>query len=295
MKTIRRAITQIEILVVIVIIGVLLGLLVPAVQRVRAASLRVSCMNNMKQIALALHHYHDTYGRFPSGLQFQGGEAKYRYLGWLPYLLPYIGQEGLWLETEQAFTTDPLFCDNPPHVGFATIVPTFGCPSDSRCRSPQLSKDGFRVALSSYLGLSGSNYINNDGVLFRDSLVRLAEITDGTSNTLMVGERPPSDNFQFGWWYGGVGQLGTGSCDTILGVREMNAAFHADSECGPGPFHFEEGTLGDMCDMYHFWSLHAGGANFAFADCSVHFMAYESDPILPALASRAGGEVVELP
>ena len=121
-------------------------------------------------------------------------------------------------------------------------------------------------------------------------------IADGTSNTLMLGERPPSADFQFGWWYTGVGQRGTGSADLILGVREANLQpIVSGSTCGPGNYPFKPSRFDDACGMFHYWSLHIGGANFAFADGSVHFLRYASNDILPALASRAGGEEVVLP
>jgi prepilin-type processing-associated H-X9-DG protein len=107
------------------------------------------------------------------------------------------------------------------------------------------------------------------------------------------GERPPSADFWYGWWYAGYGQAGTGSADMLLGVRERNLGGPFVSDCPAGPYHFREGRADNQCDLFHFWSLHPGGAHFLFADGSVRFLAYSADAILPALATRAGGEPVD--
>ncbi|HET6575478.1 MAG TPA: H-X9-DG-CTERM domain-containing protein, partial [Fimbriiglobus sp.] len=96
----------------------------------------------------------------------------------------------------------------------------------------------------------------------------------------------------FGWWYAGHGQEGTGSCDATLGAREMNYA--GDGNCPGGPYHFKDGRVGQRCDLFHFWSPHPGGAHFLFADGSVQFLRYDADSILPALATRAGGEAASV-
>jgi prepilin-type processing-associated H-X9-DG protein len=143
--------------------------------------------------------------------------------------------------------------------------------------------------------VSGKNYSTRDGMLFQNSRTRLIDATDGTSNTLLLGERPPSTDFQFGWWYAGVGQRGSGSGDIILGVREANLQPVTTGSCPPGNYPFMSGNFNNQCDMFHFWSPHPGGANFAFGDGSVHFLSYSANDILPALASRAGGEPVAIP
>jgi prepilin-type processing-associated H-X9-DG protein len=111
----------------------------------------------------------------------------------------------------------------------------------------------------------------------------------------MVGERPPSSDGAAGWWYGGWGQAKEGSADMVLGVEEQYASPYYVVDCPPGPYLFAPGGLNDTCATFHFWSLHPGGANFLFADGSVHFLHYDAAPIMPALASRAGGEAVSLP
>jgi prepilin-type processing-associated H-X9-DG protein len=160
---------------------------------------------------------------------------------------------------------------------------------------PQNTHRGFRVALTSYVGVLGTNFRNPDGVLFLDSQVRIADIGDGTSHTIMAGERPPSADFWYGWWYAGVGQWGTGSADMFLGAREINAGWFFLTGCAAGPFHFGPGRPDEQCDTLHFWSLHSGGGNFLLADGSVRFLSYEADEILPALASRSGGESSTVP
>jgi prepilin-type N-terminal cleavage/methylation domain-containing protein/prepilin-type processing-associated H-X9-DG protein len=290
----RHGFTLIELLVVIAIIGVLIALMLPAVQRIRAAAMRTQCANNLKQIGLAAHQYHDANKLFPAGMRAQKGKDPYRYASWLTFLLPYVEQQGLWAATQGAYRNTRSFTQNPPHIGLSTVVPVFTCPADSRAGSVQTAqRENIAVALTSYLGVSGQDLNTLDGVLFRDSRIRIADITDGTSNTLFAGERPPSTDFQYGWWYAGVGQRFTGSAEMILGVREKNVMLVTKGSCPPGTYNYGPGRLDNQCDMYHFWSPHLGdGAHFLFADGSVRFLSYSAAPLMPALASRAGGESV---
>jgi prepilin-type processing-associated H-X9-DG protein len=214
---------------------------------------------------------------------------------WLTRLLPYLEQEPLWQAAVAAYRVEPRPYVNPPHVGFALPVRVFSCPADGRTLSAQETHRGRRAALTSYVGVLGTDYSLTDGVLFRDSRVRLADIRDGASNTLAAGERPPSADFWYGWWYTGFGQIGTGSADILLGVREKNRGGAYVYQCAPGPYHFQPGRLDEQCDLFHFWSLHSGGAHFLFADGSVRFLSYQGDSVLPALATRAGGETVAIP
>jgi len=138
------------------------------------------------------------------------------------------------------------------------------------------------------IGFPGGNsrdYSTLDGVLFRDP-------ASGSPRLPTAGERPPSADFQFGWWYAGAGQKFTGSADMILGVEEQNILLVTAGSCAPGSYKFAPGTFRNQCDMFHFWSPHSGGAQFLFADGAVHFLSYAAAPILPALASRAGNEAV---
>jgi prepilin-type processing-associated H-X9-DG protein len=294
-KPCRAAFTPVELLVVIAILAVLLGLLLPAIQKVRAAAQRIQCANNLKQLGLALHHYHDAQSALPPGVTSRRRGEPFPRMSWLARLLPYLEQDQLWQATVAAYDYRRSPFVNPPHLGFATPVKVFACPADGRTLLPQTTHRGRRVALTSYVGVLGKAYDQTDGVLFRDSQVRLTDITDGTGNTLMAGERPPSADLWYGWWYAGYGQAGTGSADMLLGVRERNFGGPYVSACPRGPYQRRAGRLDEQCDLFHFWSLHAGGAHFLFADGSVHFVRYAADAVLPALATRAGGEVAELP
>jgi prepilin-type N-terminal cleavage/methylation domain-containing protein/prepilin-type processing-associated H-X9-DG protein len=284
--------TLLELLVVIGIIGLLLGLTLPAVQHVRAAAARAGCENNLKQMGLAFHMYHDFSHSLPPGMSLQPQGEPYPYMSWSARLLPYLEQEPLWEATVQAYAKDKWFEDNPPHVGFATVLRAFTCPADGR--TSQLGRAGtLSVAWTDYLGVEGVNSGRMDGVLFLNSRIRFSDITDGTSTTLAVGERPPSADGWLGWWYAGAGQGDEGSADTVLGVRET--CYYFQGNCPKGPYEYGPGRSDNMCDAFHFWSHHGGGANFLFVDGAVHFLPYSARPIMSALATRAGGEVVSLP
>ena len=292
----RRAFTLIELLVVLAIIAVLIGLLVPAVQRVRDAAARAQCSNNLKQLGLAAHQYHDAFKALPSGIRSGKLSERYPLASWLTQLLPYVEQLPLWRLTQRAYAQTRSPFKNPPHVGLDTVVPIFACPADGRADQVQFApRDQFNVALTSYLGVEGKELTTKDGLLFQDSRVRFTEITDGASNTLLAGERPPSTDFQYGWWYAGAGQRFTGSADMILGVQEQNVLPVTAGSCAPGTYAFAPGSFADQCDMFHFWSPHFGGAYFLFADGGVRFLSYDAAPLMPALASRNGGETVTEP
>src|SRR5262245_28727461 len=293
----RDAATLLEFLVVIGVISILLGLLLSAVQKARGAATRLTCQNKLKQLALGLHGYHDQHDGFPPGHRGRRTLDGLRFTGWPLDVLPFIEQTAAHSIALEAFRRDANPFHNPPHQGLATGIPTYSCPEDGRANRPQwAARSKFAVAFSSYLGVSGRDYATRDGLFFHESRAGLRDVIDGTSATLLLGERPPSADFQYGWWYAGIGQRGTGSADMILGVRERNVLAPAmGSVCPSGAYSFVPSRLDDQCGMFHFWSLHVGGANFAFADGSVHFLAYSANSILPQLASRAGGEVVEVP
>jgi prepilin-type N-terminal cleavage/methylation domain-containing protein/prepilin-type processing-associated H-X9-DG protein len=295
----RPGFTLIELLVVIGIIGVLMGLLLSAVQKVREAAARLKCQNNLKQVGLALHQHHDAAHAFPPGHRFLFHRDLMPFSGWPLSVTPYLEQPALLADARAAYRVNFSPFANPPHTGLDTVVPLFACPSDPRTAVPQVAQRTHRrVALTSYLGVAGTDAVSaRDGMLFQNSAIRLADAADGASSTLLVGERPPSADLQFGWWYAGVGQRRTGSADHVLGVREPNLRpITAGSACGPGNYPFMPARgFDDPCGMFHFWSPHPGGANFLLADGSIRFLRYEADPILPALATRAGGEPVGLP
>jgi prepilin-type N-terminal cleavage/methylation domain-containing protein/prepilin-type processing-associated H-X9-DG protein len=295
----RPGYTLIELLVVIGIVAVLLGLLLPAAQQVRAAAARAKCANNLRQLVLAAHLYHDREGAFPPGVEGHDPGRRYPGSAWLTRLLPDLEQGPLWDRAVTDYAANPIPARNtPPHFARDRVMPVFSCPADDRMGTAwEVTLIGIttRVALTSYLGNLGTSYRQPDGVLFLDSRVRLTDVRDGTSATLFAGERPPSPDLVYGWWYAGIGQAYTGSLDMVIGARERNGARPWYAGCGPGPFQYQPGSEEDFCSVFHYWSPHANGANFAFADGSVRFLAYSADPIMPALATRAGGEVVAVP
>jgi prepilin-type N-terminal cleavage/methylation domain-containing protein/prepilin-type processing-associated H-X9-DG protein len=308
----RSGFTLIELLVVIAIIGILIALLLPAVQKVREAALRTRCQNSLKQLGLALHSYHDVYGSLPPAASTKVPPLEYRFWwSWMARLMPFYEQDNLFKDAD-AFAqkhNDPWGPPSNPALAFPNYV--VQCPADSRVlvaeyvyENPQ-SKKHLTVALTSFLGVTGITTVlpgkaaAGEGLFFMESHVRFAEISDGLSNTLMVGERPPSEDMIFGWWFAGEGQgYATGSGDVVLGVNDPNVTY---GECPRGEgglpyYYFSPGSLNNLCDQFHFWSLHAGGANFLFADASVHFLSYSvGDGLMQAMATRDGGEVVQLP
>jgi prepilin-type N-terminal cleavage/methylation domain-containing protein/prepilin-type processing-associated H-X9-DG protein len=297
----RRGFTLIELLVCVAVVAILAGLLMAAVQKVRAAAARTQCQNNLKQLGLALHMSHDAVGGFPPAVRITDPAEQTPYLSWQGRLLPYLDHQPLWNRAvaDYAITRDP-FAPAPAHAGRERVLAVLGCPADDRVRTAWevwLYNRDIRVAMTSYLGSSGTNHQRSDGLLFHNSRVQLPHIPDGSSSTLLVGERPPSPELLYGWWYAATGLARTGALDLTLGAREVS---HPEirpqyQPCGLGPFRYQPGRLDDYCSVFQFWSLHPGGANFLFADGSVRFLRYEADAILPALATRAGGEVAAVP
>lgn len=287
--------TLLEMLVALAIIGVLCGLLLPAVERVRAAAARVKCQNNLKQLGLALHGYHDALQSLPPGVTLTGEQGRYPYLGWPARILPWLEQDAIWRRVLLAFDTDPnlaQFYGHPPHAELLkTPIALLNCPSDSRLPGP-CEAGGALVTFTSYLGVHGIDQSDKAGVLYPDSAIRLVSVTDGTSQTVLLGERPPSTDLLLGWWYRGWGQQQDGSAEMILGPLERNTSL---PDCAAAPQGFRPGRVDQPCNALHFWSLHPSGAHFGFADGSVRFLRYDAASILPALATRAGGEVVAVP
>lgn len=284
-----RGFTLVELLVVIAIIGVLIALLLPAVQKIREAAARTKCSNNLKQVVLALHSHLDAMKSFPN-------HTGPNQLCWMYKILPYIEQRDLY----NAAAKDPTLFKSP--------VPVFICPSDTRGLADAASQDfrGVRYAMTSYLGVVGKDYndLPDNGVLGcyqvsgpRRSIVRLREITDGTSNTIALGERPPggdaatSDPLFWGWW-------AYDDFDSLLWAQ-MPAMPNAKSKSGaacPGVNYFSPGQIDNLCDVNHFWSQHTGGGHFGFADGSVRFLDYNLGlKVVPQLATRNGAEVVNIP
>lgn len=317
----RSALTLLELLVVIAMVAVLIGLLLPAVQKVRAAAARTDCMNNLKQISLALIQYHDGSGngRFPPAHSQDttltpeypnrpGHPDNWFYISWLARILPYVGQTQL-----HAFIRpgEPAWWHpEPPIPGLRYIngvpINLYRCPSDPvpktiRMEAYPLPTSVEDIALTSYLGVDGSDQFSFDGILYVNSQVRMNDVTDGLSLTLMVGERPPPYGGLAGWWFAGAGWYPWfGAVDVVLGSNERIAINGASTPRSPQSF-YQPGFLGDPEDWddphaWHFWSFHPGGSNFVFADGHVKFISYSitspSNDGLRTLATRNRGEVV---
>lgn len=288
----RQAYTLIELLVVIAIFGILIGLTAAGVQKVRAASARAACQNQLRQLGIALHQHHDAQRRLPAGHSFRNGQSETLHAGWQLFLLPWIERQPQYDRAMAEFRSqrDPM-SPRPGHAGMSESVSLFTCPSDVRIRQSQTVKpENLTVGFTSYLGSCGTNCLKPDGVLFNDSSLRWPEITDGLSHTILIGERPPSQDLRYGWWYCGFGQADSGSADMILGTRESRFGPTSASTCPVGPRNFQKTSFEDPCSPFQFWSLHSGGANFCFSDGSVKFMSFSINNALPALGTKSGGE-----
>lgn len=318
----RLAFSLVELLVVVGIIALLIGLLLPAIQKVRAAAENMFCKNNLKQIGIALHTYHDDNKQLPHGLSVNPSwvnvpnkpDDDWWYVSWMTRILRYTEQEGL---ANRFKPGDWAFWHpaNPGPEGYlnSAYVKLYRCPADPMPKTFEvpdyLSPGNFvPIALTSYLGVSGTDQFSFDGCLYPNSKVRLTDIYDGTSNTIMVGERPPAWGGWGGWWFAGTGMLPSlGAGDVVLGANDRIAQ---NWECTPnGPQdYYRLGKLDPVDtfndpDAFHFWSMHPGGANFLFCDGSVRFLPYSitSPPPAPGmpsardllrnLATRNGGEM----
>ncbi len=339
----RHGFTLVELLVVIAIIGILVALLLPAVQSAREAARRISCNNNMKQLGLATHNHHDTFRAFPPGLSTYKGTTHPLWYGHtvFAYLLPFIEQSSLHSQWNFKLTTADAVSNTKDSSGnqsekapSAMIIPSFRCPSDQLSKGPELldyNVSGYATGwhgITSYVGNAGtySTYFRDagtraDGVFFMTGTdskpesfqtflvkdakpVTMADIIDGTSHTIMFGERyhydPIFDKTLFesstkysrypirkwgawGWTGGGNGTTHVLACSRV-----------------PINYMVPKGTAPSYpavnLRMSAFGSGHINGANFTLSDGSVHFFNKNtSDLALQALSTRAGAETVALP
>jgi prepilin-type N-terminal cleavage/methylation domain-containing protein/prepilin-type processing-associated H-X9-DG protein len=287
----RRGFSLVEVLVVCGIISILIALLLPAVQAARESANRIQCLNRLRQIGLAMQNYHDLFNSLPSGCDAErfAGPANWTYRSWPVAILPQVERISESTMAEEDFRLrekDFVF-----HRHFGKAMPAYSCPSDSRTLVAQKPRSyNFLAGLLSFQGCSGLNFRSKDGVLYGASKIRFSDVTDGLSTTLLVAERPPSADMEFGWWYAGVGQDGSGSLDSHTGIAEINAT---QPYCPPGPYSLGNGTLNDVCAVYSLWSLHGEGTNVVFCDGSARFLGTPAIEIQTAVATRAGGEVAD--
>jgi prepilin-type processing-associated H-X9-DG protein len=288
--------TLAELVVVVGIIGILVGLALPAIQKARESASRIQCLNNLRQIGNALHDYEAAHGRLPPWkYQPSGSTEPEALLSWMAMILPEMEQQPLWALSVKACQEDPNPSHNPPHVGNATVIPAYVCPTDGRLTAALLTSGGELTAFTSYIAIGGTIDQRGflPGVLFGNPGIRLTNVTDGTSQTIMVSERPPPASLQAGRWYTPWGNEPYEGPDISLVVPY--SIYHGDPGCELNNVAFGPGSIANPCDRFHLWSLHPGGANFLFADGSARFLPYAAAPIVPALASRSGGEMVEVP
>jgi prepilin-type N-terminal cleavage/methylation domain-containing protein len=312
----RRAFTLIELLVVIAIIAILIGLLLPAVQKVRAAAARTSCQNNLKQIGLALHNYHDSKGVFPPGYKYDPfwlpppmpGNPPNSWdrppdeffttpsdpgWGWAAFLLPYVEQDAVYRMINFGQRTGSLETQAIQEIPLAA----YRCAADREAgRFEVLSAVNTHVCwaqTNSYVAVYGAEGFmtaspdKGNGMFGRNSAFKLADATDGTSTTMAIGERPAL--FAKAPW---VGAISRGGVRTTPGAP----VFGASAQPSPamplariGRKHLND----PWSEPYDFFSPHPSVCQFVFCDGSVRGLNFATPvPVLQAMASRNLGEVV---
>jgi prepilin-type N-terminal cleavage/methylation domain-containing protein/prepilin-type processing-associated H-X9-DG protein len=293
--------TLIELLVVIAIIGVLVGLILPAVQMARESARRAQCVNNLKQIGLALHNYEQSVGLLPPGYvtnwlkkqEFGPG------FGWGAMILPQMEQGLLF----QGLNFD-LPIEDPANLTARQVnVSSYYCPSDDPDRLMTARYDPDKVIIprgSPICDLSSANYaamfgtgepgIDGDGLFYRNSAVPYADILDGLSQTIAVGER--GHDLGDATWVGSVSNAVLGPPSGYNGTigrprTEPGAGMtlgHAGEDKGPGDL---------RSDPNMYYSRHPGGVNFVFADGHVAFLRTTMDfRVYRSLATRKAGETI---
>jgi prepilin-type N-terminal cleavage/methylation domain-containing protein/prepilin-type processing-associated H-X9-DG protein len=291
----RNAFTLIELLVVIAIIAVLLGLLLAAVQKVREAANRMSCQHNLKQIGIALHHYHDAHRTFPPGV-VNGplpavGVTAASWNGNMPFLLPFLEQEA----AGRAYNWNANWFDPENQPVVSVQLKVVQCPSAQPNRVGDYDPTHTGVyACGDYAGfrevpqdLLDSGYVDRpakvDSVLMVNAPCRLTDIHDGTSQTILYSEDAGRPQL----WHRGQPVAGTLISGGPWAAR--NLIWGVRSEDDPAPWPCAMNCTNDRA----VYSFHPGGANAVFADGSVHFLRADIDVrILAALVTRAGGEAI---
>jgi len=298
----KRAFTLVELLVVITIIGILIALLLPAVQAAREAARRISCTNNLKQLGLALHNYHAALGSFPCGAAVgylttsSSGTPTGTREGWRVYVLPYIEQGNV----HDQFDTEASICDGVDCELSALELAVWTCPSDGKQPFDPHMRDTYQWRTTNYVGVAGAksgpslesrhcgNY-RTDGILFPLSGVRIADIRDGTSNAIAVGEQV---NWLRVWTAGAYTTQVTKPWHHVCVFSSKNVTWPINTD--PEERNYDHARPGQKClfnDIF-FSSHHPGGCSFVWADGSVRFASETIEmEVFKGIATRDGGEV----
>jgi prepilin-type N-terminal cleavage/methylation domain-containing protein/prepilin-type processing-associated H-X9-DG protein len=291
---IKRGFTLIELLVVIAIIAVLIALLLPAVQQAREAARRSQCINNLKQLGLALHTYHDSLNAFPPGwLGVQGGISHMEGpsgFAWGAHILPYLDQAPLYSRIN--FNLSCTDASNA--IARQTVLPAFRCPSDSSTDTWSLGEEGnpsnilATLPTANYMGSFGTEGFEDicdgapfpaaqcvsDGMFFHNSSTKMRDVLDGMSNTIFLGEHRTDANLDWHSTWVGVVPEGDEAIARVLAVSDHTPNHPSQ--------HIDD-----------FSSPHTGGVHFLFGDGRVRFITQNIDTgLFKAMASRAGGEVM---
>lgn len=300
----RRGFTLVELLVVIAIIGILIALLLPAVQAAREAARRMQCTNNQKQIGLAMHNYHDANKHFPAGFWYRGGSGKCNY-GWAVWILPYMEMSTLYDALDPV--NIPLY--DRYHSGstqvdmdlLQTPVSAYRCPSDVTGDLNDLYKfsdtDRFAISTSNYVACAGfgDRPVKDDktrGMFHGNSKYGFKDCTDGSTNTIMVAERDggpayDDESFRSAVW-AGVGRNNSyGAQSTLRTLFRASFTVNFDYSLAGSPQNLGKGMS----------SLHPGGLNIVMCDGSVHFLSETTDKnnVINWLAWRDDGQTFASP